>query len=81
MLKIIGWIIVVWLFGNTIYSSQFHLRNYFQSKGNATLIAKDLDGPGQEVLMNKTVFFKRVLGMQVIKIGIMSFLVYLLLKW
>ncbi len=76
----IGWIIVAWLFGSTIYSTQFHLRNYLQSRNNEALIAKDLDGQGQETLMNKNVFFKRVLTMQIIKIGVMSFLVYLLLK-
>ena len=80
MLKIFGWIIVVYLFGSTIYSTQFHLRNYFRSKGRDSVIAKDLDGPGQDVPMIKTVFLKRVWGMQVIKIGIMLFLVYLLLK-
>ncbi len=80
MLYYIGWIIVAWLFGSTIYSTQFHLRNYLQSKNNETLIAKDLDGPGQEIPMNKNVFLKRVLLMQIIKIGVMSFLVYWLLK-
>ena len=79
MLTILGWIIVIWLFGSTIYSTQFHLRNHFQSKNSETLIAKDLDSPGQAVLMRKNVFLKRVVGMQVIKIGIISFLLYLLL--
>ena len=45
----------IW-FMSTIYSTQFHLRNYFQSKNSEPLIAKDLDAPGQSVFMGKNVF-------------------------
>lgn len=80
MLQILGWVIVVWLFGSAIYSTQFHLRNYFRSKDSETLIAHDLEGPGQEIIINKKNFLRRVLGMQIVKICIMCFLIYFLLN-
>ena len=80
MLKILGWIIVIWLFGSTIYSTQFHLRNYFGSKDRDSIIAKDLETPAQQLLMNKKEFFRRVLSMQIVKIVFMCFLIYFLLN-
>jgi len=31
-ITIIGWLIVVWLIGSVLYSSQFHLINYLRQK-------------------------------------------------
>ena len=80
MLSIIGWVIVIWLMGSTIFSTQFHLRNYYRSKGNNTIIAKDLEGPDKQIDLDRNVFLKRVIGMQVAKILIAIFLIYFLLK-
>jgi beta-lactamase regulating signal transducer with metallopeptidase domain len=80
MLRILGWIIVVWLFGSIIYSTQFHLRNYFISRGRESLTAKDLEAPGQEIEIKRNEFLRRVLGLQFIKIALMLFLIYMLLN-
>ncbi len=80
MLSINGWVIVIWLMGSTIYSAQFHLRNYYRSKGSNTIIAKDLEGPGKQTDLDINVFLKKVIGMQVAKILIAIFLIYFLLK-
>jgi hypothetical protein len=80
MLKIIIGLVVAWLLGSTIYSIQFHLRNYFNSRKGDTLIAKDLEAPGQEILMKKSEFLRRVLGIQIIKLLIAIFLIYFLIK-
>jgi len=79
ILKIIGWVIVVWLTGSTIYSTQYHLRNYFSSKHGDKIIAKDLEGPGQEKIMNRNQFLQHVIGMQIIKLFFIIFLMYLLM--
>jgi hypothetical protein len=78
--RIIGWIIVIWLFGSTIYSTQFHLRNYLRSKDRKWIVAKDLEAPGQEIKMNRDSFLRHIIIMQFIKLFVMAFLIYLLIK-
>jgi hypothetical protein len=80
MLRILGWIVVVWLFGSIIYSTQFHLKNYFNSRGRDSLIAKDLEAHGQEIEIKRNEFLRRVLGLQFIKVVLMLFLISMLLK-
>ncbi len=80
MLTIIGWVVVTWLLGSTIYSSQFHLRNYFNSRKGDTLIARDLEAPEQQIPMKKNELLRRVLGIQIIKLLIAIFLIYILIK-
>ena len=80
MLKIIEWIVVTWLLGSTIYSTQFHLRNYFNARKGDTLVTKDLEIPGQEIPMEKSGFLRRVLGIQIIKVLLAIFLIYILIK-
>ncbi len=80
MLKIIIGVAVAWLLGSTIYSTQFHLRNYFNSRKGDTLIAKDVEAPGQEIPMKKSDFLGRVLSIQIIKLLIAVFLIYSLIK-
>ncbi len=80
MLEILGWIIVVWLAGSTIYSTQFHLKNYFRSRNSDSVLAEDLTGPGQTSLMDRKLFLKRVLSMQAVKLVIILLLVYFLIN-
>ncbi len=80
MLKIIEWVVVTWLLGSTIYSTQFHLRNYFNSRKGDTLVAKDLEALGQEIPLKKSGFLMRVLSIQIIKVLIAAILIYILIK-
>jgi len=68
MLEILGWIVIVWLLGSTIYSTQFHLRNYIRSKDSDIVIAKKMDGPNHIEPMSKKEFLKKVFGLQLYKI-------------
>ena len=78
MLQILGWVVVVWLLGSTIYSTQFHLGNYFRSKDKETVVSKDLEYSGQELILTKKVFLQRVLTLQIVKIVIAILLIYLI---
>ena len=80
MLEILGWIIVIWLAGSTIYSTQFHLRNYFTSKDKNIVIAQQMDGPSQVEPMLKREILKKVIGFQLYKITIILVLLYFLTK-
>ena len=80
MLEIIGWIIVGWLIGSTIYSTQLHLRNYVRSRDKDIVIAQQMDSPSHVEPMIKKNFLKKVLGLQLCKISIMLILLYFLTK-
>lgn len=80
MLEILGWIIVVWLTGSIIYSTQFHLRNYLKSKDKDIIIAQQMDGPSHIEPMSKKDFLKKVLSLQLYKITIILVLLYFLAK-
>ena len=79
MLKILGWIIVIWLFGSTAYSTKIHLRNYFSSKSRDSIVVKDLEYMGQYSLMKKEAFLRRVLLKQIIKLAISCTLIFILI--
>lgn len=79
MLRIIGWIIVIWLLGSTIYSTNFHMRTSFSSKSRDSIVAKDLEYLGQYSLMKKKVFLRRFLLRQIIKLAISCTLIYMLI--
>ena len=70
MLKIVLGIVATWLVGSIIYSTQLHLRNYFKSRGNDTLMAKDLEFNGQEIQMVKSAFLRKTISFQIIKLCI-----------
>lgn len=80
MLEILGWIVVVWLTGSTIYSTQFHLQNYLKSKDKDNIIAHQMDGPSHVELMSKKDFLKKVFNLQLYKVVIILILLYFLLK-
>lgn len=80
MLEILGWIVVVWLTGSTIYSTQFHLRNYRKSKDKENILAQQMDGPSHIGIMSKKDFLKRVVSLQLHKITILLVLLYFLIE-
>ncbi len=79
MLGILGWIIVVWLSGSVIYSTQFHLLNYFNSSDADFVIAQKMHGPEHVEKMSKKNFLKKVFELQIYKIIIILILLYLLI--
>jgi hypothetical protein len=80
LLIILGWIIVVWLFISTIYSSYYHFSNYAKLNNSEIIVAKDLDFRGQEEPIDRSNFIKRVLWKQISKIMVIVVLVYYLVK-
>jgi hypothetical protein len=76
---IIGWIFISWLTLSTIYSTYYHLQNYFSSKENETLIAQNLDSLGEIKEMYKKDFLKKVLFKQCYKIVTILIVLYFLI--
>ena len=70
ILKILGWVLVVYLIGSLFYSTKFHLQNYHHSEAKDSKIGKDLWES----------FLNRIMIMQLIKLFIAAFLVSLLTK-
>ena len=76
---IIGWIFIAWLALSTIYSTWYHLQNYYSIKESETIIAHDLDARGEIKEMNRKVFLKKVLRKQIYKIAIILIVLYFLI--
>ena len=51
ILKLVGWLFILWLSGSTIYSTIFHLKAYFRQRNR---IQKGEVGPIYETLHKKT---------------------------
>jgi hypothetical protein len=76
---IIGWIFVAWLVLSTIYSTWYHLQNYFSAKENETVVAHDLDSRGEIKEMNRKEFLNKVLLKQIYKIVVIIIVLYFLI--
>ncbi|PKN00742.1 MAG: hypothetical protein CVU77_08780 [Elusimicrobia bacterium HGW-Elusimicrobia-1] len=74
--EILGWLFVIWLLGSTIYSIKFHLGNYLLQKQR---IKNKVVGELYETL-HKQINWKSLILIQVSKLTIAIFLLYLLLK-
>lgn len=80
ILKIVGWVFVTYLIISTIYSITTHLGSYFRAKGNDDVLAEDLEFYGQKALIPKKEFLQKLIEMQIVKILISGFLIYLLIR-
>ncbi len=80
MFNILGWIIIIWLLGSIVYSTQFHLRNYLASKDKNSVVAHQMDGPSHVEIMSKEDFLKKVIGLQLYKAITIIVLLYFLIK-
>jgi len=87
--RIIGWVIVIWLFGSTIYSTQFHLRNYLRMKEKSwirePITEETEDLTVQEIIKKVSTnlqhrYLRRAMGMQFIKLLLIILLLYFLIK-
>jgi hypothetical protein len=78
MFEILGWLIILWLLGSTIYSTKFHLGNYFRSKDSDMIVAQMMDGPNHTEQMTKKDFLIKVLKLQLYKIIVIFILLYFL---
>jgi len=76
---IIGWIFVAWLALSTIYSTWYHLRNYYSAGQSETIIARDLDARGEIKELNRKEFLRKVLQKQIYKIVIIIIVLYFLI--
>ena len=77
---VVGWILFVWLILSIIYSTWFHLSNYFKASSTEALYAIDLEFPGQNELFDKKVFLRKVLSFQIAKFIIVLIIGYFLFK-
>jgi len=76
---VIGWIFVAWLTLSTIYSTWYHLKNYFSSKDNETIVAHNLNSKDEIKEMNRKDFLKKVLLKQIYKIVVILIVLYFLI--
>lgn len=79
MIKIIGWLLVSWLLGSTIYSIKFHLGNYLREKQE---IVNTKNKENKEIIkfMHKQMNWGLLVIIQIIKAVIAIFILYFLLK-
>lgn len=76
MFYILGWIIVIWLIGSTILSTQFHLKSYLSQK---TRIRSGEVGESYQYL-HKQHNWKLLVFIQLVKLTIALFVLILLFQ-
>ena len=77
MIEIILTVIVIWLLGSAIYSTQFHLINYFRGKNREDI--RELNGVVQKLSSEmRAGFIRRVLWIQIVKVLVASSIIYIL---
>ena len=76
VLTIIAWVVVVWLFGSVIYSTQFHLRAYLISKGR--LKTRDTGEPYPRLLKQQNWWFLAEIQLLKLAIAVVLLLTFLL---
>ena len=82
MVQIIMILTAAFLLGSTVYSTQFHLRNYFRSKKSDPTLSGDSDGPGQSAVVYKTARVVEIVVFQVIKLSVaIALICYLILGY
>jgi hypothetical protein len=82
MVQIIMIVTAIFLLGSTIYSTQFHLRNYFRSKKSDSTLSGDLEGAGQSAVVYKTARIVEIVVFQVIKTSVaIALICYLILGY
>lgn len=79
MIKIIGWLLVSWLLGSTIYSTKFHLGNYLREK-QEIINTKKKENKKIVKFMHKQMNWGVLVIIQIIKAVIAIFILYFLLK-
>ena len=82
MVQIIMILTATFLLGSTVYSTQFHLRNYFSSKKSDSTLSGDLEGPGQRAVVYITARVLEIVAFQVIKLSVaIALICYLILGY
>lgn len=80
VLKIIGWMFVVWWTIGIIGSSYYHMSNYLPNRGNEHIVAKYLTGPESEAILTPGEYLKEIAILQVYKLSMVSIVLFFLLK-